>query len=186
MKIFEDVQEEVFWYELVLCGQPHCFWPSVMPHFLLLFRCFYSQLSMVLFFKATVFPQNPSELYIWQFESHLLRPFSLQETRVGNPFGREYGFTKYWEAMNASMTSLFVITSKLFKIEVHILFCYFCGNAFWKMNINPSRLFFWPQYNFFVLKDWNLHLAEEISQYCFRLLQHMCLGGDLWPFPYLF
>ena len=56
-----------------------------------------ARLWTVLFFKATaiVCPQNSSELYLGQLESHLIKPFSQHDTRCGYPFGQEYDFTKY-------------------------------------------------------------------------------------------
>ena len=56
-----------------------------------------AKLWTILFFKAAaiVCQQNPSELYLGQFESHLIKPSSQHNTRCGNPFGRQYDVTIY-------------------------------------------------------------------------------------------
>ena len=50
-----------------------------------------AKLWTVLFFRATAiekncYPQNSSELYLGQLESHFIKPFSQHYTRCGNPF----------------------------------------------------------------------------------------------------
>lgn len=78
-----------------------------------------------------------------------------------------------------TMTSQFLISSKLFKAELLITFPSFSGDASWRMNINSSRF---STVLFSLIEALKFsHGWGDIT----ALHLHLYLSPDFWPFPCL-